>query len=176
MLPLPQIDGVIDYAHHPMRSARLDVVLCAKARFFLGCTSGLAFLSMVFGVPVAQANMIPVSTLGLRHTDISIPKMIWSEPLGRYLSFPEIFNSEIGGYFFTHQYHNDGLRVVENDEEDIRGLVLDILGVTDTPPLRAELTSELQRKYLALFRTGHYSHGAASRISERFLMRHRSLL
>src|SRR4029077_5857710 len=37
--PLLPIPGVVDYAHHPVRSARLDIVLCAKAKFFLGNSS-----------------------------------------------------------------------------------------------------------------------------------------
>ena len=36
MLPLPALEGVIDYAHHPFKSDRMDVVLCAKAKFFWG--------------------------------------------------------------------------------------------------------------------------------------------
>ena len=81
MTPLT-LPGVIDYAHHPLKSERLDIVLCAKTKFFLGCTSGISFVSMIFGVPVAQANMIPVQALAVCRNDLSIPKLLWSESQG----------------------------------------------------------------------------------------------
>jgi putative glycosyltransferase (TIGR04372 family) len=127
MTPLPKITGVIDYARHPVKSGRLDVVLCAKARFFLGCTSGLSFVSTTFGIPVAQANMIPVETLGIRHCDLSMPKLLWSESLKRHLRFGEIMNSKSGGYFFTHQYQQAGLRVEENSPDDILDLASEMM-------------------------------------------------
>ena len=176
MVALPPLEGVIDYARHPLKSDRMDVVLCAKAKFFLGCTSGLAFLSMIFGVPIAHANMIPVETLGLRHCDLSIPKLIWDERQKRYLHFDEILSSEIGGYFFTHQYEKAGLRVEENSPEDIKGLVHEILARIDGNHLESLDEKDLQTRYLALFKPGHYSYGAASKVGTAFLQQHRTLL
>lgn len=176
MTPLPVIDGVIDYACHPMKSERLDVVLCAKARFFLGCTSGLSFISTVFGVPVAQANMIPVEVLGVRHCDVSIPKLLWSESLGRHLHFNEIVGSYIGGYFFTHQYQQAGLRVEENSPEDVLDLASEMLDRLDGRFIESEEDAKLHASYLSLFKPGHYSYGANSRICLGFLRRHRNLL
>ena len=176
MTPLPVIPGVIDYARHPMKSERMDVVLCAKARFFLGCTSGLSFLSTIFGVPVAQANMIPVETLGIRHCDLSMPKLLWDESLGRYLRFDEIMNSKTGGYFFTHQYQQAGLRVEENCSEDILDLVSEMMDRLDGRFIETEEDSKLHEAYLSLFKSGHYSYGANSRVCLGFLRRHQALL
>lgn len=176
MTPLPAISGVIDYARHPMRSARLDIILCAKARFFLGCTSGLSFVSTAFGVPVAQANMIPVETLGVRPCDLSMPKLLWSESLGRYLPFDEIMRSKAGGYFFTHQYQRAGLRVEENTPEDILDLVSEMLDRLDGRFTETPTDSKLHTAYLSLFKPGHYAYDAISRVCLGFLRRHRDLL
>ncbi|MFA5158891.1 MAG: TIGR04372 family glycosyltransferase [Candidatus Omnitrophota bacterium] len=176
MTPLPSIPGVFDYAHYSGKSERLDVVLCALARFFLGNTSGLSLVSTVFGVPVAQANMVPVATLGVRHCDLSMPKLLWSESLGRHLRFDEILSSEIGGYFFSHQYRQAGIRVEENSPEDILDLTTEML---DRIAQRFIETSEdvrLQAAYFSLFKPGHYSYGSNSRICCGFLRRHRNLL
>ena len=176
MTPLPKIPGVIDYAHQPMKSERLDVVLCAKARFFLGCTSGLSFISTTFGVPVAHANMIPVEALGVRHCDLSMPKLLWSKSLGRYLRFDEIMNSKAGGYFFTHQYQQAALRVEENSPEDIVDLVSEMMDRIEGRFVETEADLRLHVAYLALFKPGHYSYGANSRLCLGFLRRHRDLL
>ena len=77
--PLHSIPQVIDYAHHPLRSERLDIILCARAKFILGNTSGIFIVGSVFGTPCALANMIPMPTLGFNAFDISIPKMYWRE-------------------------------------------------------------------------------------------------
>jgi putative glycosyltransferase (TIGR04372 family) len=154
----------------------MDVFLCAAARFFLGCTSGLSFLSTVFGVPVAQANMIPVETLGIRACDVSMPKLLWDLSLKRYLRFDEIMNAEAGGYFFTHQYRQANLRVDENSPQEILDLATEMLDrIAGCFQETAEDLS-LHEKYMAYFKPGHYSYGANSRICIGFLRRHRDLL
>lgn len=176
MTPLPALPGIIDYAHHPLKCARMDVFLCARARFFLGCTSGLAFLAGVFGVPVAHANMIPVETLGVRPGDLSIPMRVWSHERGRYLSYPELFGGPAGGYFFSQQYRDEGLEPRENDAEDILGLVREMLDRLDGVHRSTEEDEARQRRYLGLLEPRHYSWGAASRIAESFLARESDLL
>ena len=176
MTPLPKMPGVIDYAVHPLKSARMDVFLCAQARFFLGCTSGLAFLAATFGVPVAHANMIPVETLGIRHCDLSIPKLLWDTRLERYLSFPEVFEQGHSGYFFSQQYADAGIRVDENSADDILDLVVEMLSRLDGKHVETEEDSALQAAYKGLFRSGHYSWGATSRICTAYLRHHRGLL
>lgn len=176
MTPLPKMPGVIDYAVHPLKSARMDVLLCAQARFFLGCTSGLAFLAATFGVPVAHANMIPVETLGIRHCDLSIPKLLWDARLERYLSFPEVFELGHSGYFFSQQYADAEIRVDENSADDILGLVMEMLDRLDGRHVETDEGSALHADYIKLFRPGHYSWGATSRICTAFLVRHYELL
>ena len=175
MTPLPSIPGVIDYAHHSLKSERLDVVLCVQARFFLGCTSGLSFISTTFGVPVAHANMIPVEALGIRHCDLSMPKLLWSESQGRYLNFDEIMSSKAGGYYFTHQYQQAGIRVEENNPEDIMDLVIEMLDRLEGLFIETKEDAQLHEAYRSLFKPGHYSYGANSRLCLGFLRRHRNL-
>lgn len=172
---LPPMDGVIDYAHHSLKSERMDVVLCAKASFFLGCTSGLSFVSMIFGVPVAQANMIPVEALAIRHCDVSIPKLLWSLTHNRYLTFPEILSCPVGGYYFTNQYVDSGVRPVENLPDDILCLTDEILDRIENKFICTDDDCKLHDQYMSLLKPHHYSYGAASNISFGFLRRYRHL-
>lgn len=167
--------GLIDYARHPLKSDRMDVILCARARFFLGCTSGLAFLSMIFGVPIAHANMIPVDTLGFRYTDLSIPKLVWSESLQQYLTFQELFTSKSGSYILSQQYKDAGLRVDENSPEDILKMTKEMLDRLEGKWVESDEDKKLQTRYLSFLRPGHYSYQAASRISLAFLQDHPNL-
>lgn len=176
MTPLPAMPGVIDYALHPLKTDRMDVFLCAKARFFVGCTSGLAFLSSTFGVPVAHANMIPIETLGIRYCDLSIPKLLWSRRFDRYLGFKEIFDSPVGGYFFTQQYVDAEIDVYENSSEDILSLVVEMLELLNPTFVETDEGLALHQRYMSLFRFGHYSYGAASHVCIEFLRKHQLLL
>lgn len=175
MTPLPLMRGVIDYAHNALKSERMDVVLCAKAKFFLGCTSGLSFVSMVFGVPIAQANMIPVAALSVTKQDISIPKLLWSELESRYLSFNEILSSPVGDFYFTQQYNKYAIRVEENSSEDIYELTVEMLDRLEEKFIETNEDKKLHEKYLSFFKPGHYSYGAISHVCIAFLRRHQYL-
>lgn len=177
MVKLPNnLPGVIDYAHHPLKSDRLDVFLCAKAKFFLGCTSGLAFVSAVFGVPVAHANMIPVETLGLRPDDISIPKLLQKKSHHGYLGFEEIFSSKIGGFFFTYQYAETGIVPIENQADEIHLLVCEMLDRLEGKFVESLEDKQLHARYMSLFMPGHYSYDAASKVCLAFLRKYQYLL
>jgi putative glycosyltransferase (TIGR04372 family) len=176
MTQLETMPGVIDYAHHPLRSARLDVLLCARARFFLGNTSGLTLVSSAFGVPSALANLVPVSVQAFLPSDIGIPKLVRELRTGRPLSFADLLCSPMGDFRYSRLYRDAGIEAVENTPEEILELVvemLDRLEGTHEPVLEDEV---LQRRFMSLFRPGHYAYGTAARVGGAFLRRHRDLL
>ena len=120
--------------------------------------------------------MIPSSHLAFAPADLSILKLIWSERLGRYLTFPEIFSTPVANYEFAKLFTEDGLRVEENTEEDLLNVVKEMLdrvegSCSETPEERA-----FQKQFFSLLRPWHYGHGAAGRIGAGFLRRHRDLL
>ncbi len=176
MRPLPAIPHVVDYAHHRLKSARLDVVLCARARFILGNTSGISLVGTAFGTPCALANMMPVTALGVGPRDLSIPKLHRLAREGRYLRFDELFALPIAKAQYRHLYVDSGIEVEESSPEDIVGLVADMFDQLDGRADAVADGRELQRAFLALMRPDQYSFGAASNVGSRFLARHRDLV
>jgi putative glycosyltransferase (TIGR04372 family) len=126
MTPLPRMHGVIDYAHHPLKSQRLDVILCARARFMLATSSGIALVGSIFGVPCAISNLVPAADLWYGPRDISIPKPIWSERESRYLSLAEAMANPLGSYKYAKQFKDAGLAPRDNTPEDIWELVIEM--------------------------------------------------
>lgn len=171
--PMP---GVVDYAHHPLRSERYDVVLCAKARFFLGNTSGLALVSSAFGVPSALVNMIPMSALAPLPGDLSIPKLLVSKADSRVLTFREVLQEPAGDFRYAALYEVAEVRPVENDPEDIRDLVVEMLDRLAGCFADSVDDDVRQRRFTMLLRPGHYSYGAASRVGTVFLRKYEHLL
>jgi putative glycosyltransferase (TIGR04372 family) len=176
MTRLEPMPGVIDYAHHPLRCGRLDVVLCARAKFFLGNTSGLSLVSTVFGVPSALVNLIPLSTMPYLPGDLGIPKLLRRSRDGGLLTFTEILDSPLGNFRYARAYSDAGVEVVENSSEDILDLVTEMLDRIEGTFVSDPQDELLQLRFRALLRPGHYGYGAASRIGAAFLRKHSSLL
>jgi putative glycosyltransferase (TIGR04372 family) len=128
MKPLKQsIPQVIDYARSQFKSDWMDVFLCAKCRFFMGTNSGLCLVPPTFGVPCVLTNWTPIAVRPHIGQDLFIPKLYWSEPEERYLSFAEIIAPPIGYRQFVKDFDSTGVEVVDNTPEEINAVVLEML-------------------------------------------------
>lgn len=173
MKPLPSMPGVIDYAHHPMRSDWFDLYLCANAAFILGSASGPCQMATICGVPCATANQVPLA-VAYSHgpRDISIPKLFWARRLGRYLTFEELMNGPLGSARFTPQFEEAGVEVIENSPEDIRELALEMEDYVSGRVAYTPDDEDRQERLRRLFRPGHYCYGSTARIGRDFLRRY----
>ena len=176
MTPVRSMPGVIDYAHHPLRSDRLDVLLCARARFFLGNTSGIALVSSVFGVPSALANLVPLSVRAFLPGDIFIPKLLRDTRTQRLLSFPAAMESSVGDFRYSRLFAEAGIEVIENTPDEICDMAMEMLDRGDGRFSLDATDEKNQHAYDALFRPGHYAYGAASRVGTAFLRKYLALL
>ena len=176
MSRLVEMPQVIDYAHHPFKSARMDIILCAKAKFLLGNTSGICLISSIFGVPCALANMTLIPPLWFTKSDISIPKLIWLKQSDRYLQLSEIFNSEIANYQYAPLYYANGWQFVENSSFDICSLVCEMLDRLNGCFDIDQSDEENLHRIKSLFYPNHYTYGSAAEISVSFLRNHPELL
>ena len=176
MTPLPAMDKIIDYAHLSQRSPRLDILLCAAAKCFIGCSSGLAFVAIAFGVPCSMVNMAPMSGHAITWQDLGIPKLHYSGLECRVLRFDEVFASPLAGFRFTHQYEESNVRVLENDSDDILELTREMLDRASGNCIYSDEDELLQQRYRDLFRPGHYGYQSSARVSRAFLKKYRALL
>lgn len=176
MRRLPAMERTIDYAHHPQRADWLDVFLCARCLFFLGNTSGPYLMSSIFGVPVALANLLPLSAvLPFAQRDLGIPKLL-ADATGRPLPFGKIMDSPAGNFRFTSEYRRAGLTIIDNTPEEIRDLALEQLDRCRGAATYDDTDAFLQERFRHLFRPGHYAYGSLSRVGRDFLRAHRALL
>ncbi len=177
MKPLPPMERVIDYAHLHDRKDWMDVFLCASCRFFFGSSSGPSAMASVFGVPAGSVNHAPLSVvLPYGPDDVGIPKLLWSEKAGRFLTFKEIFRSPMGNFRYDHLYQREGVRAVENSAEDIRELVDEMLDRVEGRAVYTEEDERLQGCFKGLMTREHYSYGARSRVGRDFLRKYSALL
>jgi putative glycosyltransferase (TIGR04372 family) len=170
MRPLPELDGVIDYAHSPIRSGWLDVYLAASCRFWLGSNSGLYMLAQNFGTPVAMANLVPHSFRIWGPDDVVILKRCLAED-GRPLSFGESLRPEL---FHAADIERHGVQALDNSPEEIAELAREMLERTAGEAVYTAEDEERQHRYDAL--TPYYPYGISSRIGRDFLRRYEHLI
>lgn len=176
MTPLPTMERVIDYAHSAQRTARMDVILCASAKAFIGNTSGLFIVSTIFGVPVASVNFAPMSAMQYTFRDISIPKLLYSDKKKRLLTFQEVLDSPLANYRYASHFEAEHVRVIDNTEDEIANLVREMLERSTGSCEYTEEDENLQKAFFSLIKNGHYGYGSAARIGRDFLRKHKELL
>lgn len=175
MKQLPSMSQVIDYAHHPLRSARLDIILCARSKFIIGNSSGIFIVGSIFGVPSALANMIPFPTMGFLAQDIFIPKLFWLNQEKRHLNFKEIMSSPISTYRYASLYQQSNVTVEETSAEDILAMTIEMFDKLDGKWIATNEDKDNINQFMQLMTSKHYAYGACSSVSSSFLNNHRHL-
>jgi len=110
---LPNIPGVIDYAHFPEKSRLMDVFFLAKARFFIATTSGPIGVASSFGTPILWTNAPDVGKAVFHPKSLMIPKLIQNKGK-RVLGMSEILSSSLG---YTDSY----IERLKNYKENFEG-------------------------------------------------------
>jgi len=174
MPPLPDMEGVIDYAVSDWREDWIDVFLLARNRFFVGVPSGPNAVAHTFGVPIVEINRFPFNDWLANSNVISIFKLYRRVSDGGYLTIEEMTSPAIRSLFSKSDFDAKGIEIVDNSPEEIRDTVVEMMdrlqGVTE---YTAE-DDELQERFEAavdLFKVG-----VNIRIGRDYLNKHRSLL
>lgn len=170
---IPSMERVIDYANLNSKNNWIDIFLCAACKFFIGTSSGLCAVSHVFGVPVVSTNAAPMSMMfGYRSDDLSIPKLVWSYKYKRLLSFHEVFDSDISNFRFDNLFYEANVKVVDNDPEDIKQVVLEMMDSLEGNVIYTAEDEQLQSSYKSMMKSVHYSYGTVARIGKDFLRKY----
>jgi putative glycosyltransferase (TIGR04372 family) len=169
---------IIDYSLR-FRSDFMDVFLPANCRFFLGCASGLYFVSWAFGRPIAHTNLIPIGAGPFAIQDLYIPKLFKRKADGALVHFDDVMRMGLIGRGCLNSnketYDALGIEPVESNERDIAQLCKEMLNQTSgEKPCSADqvLQEQFCKKYLTwLGRPENLSKPAAG-----FLQKHSDLI
>jgi putative glycosyltransferase (TIGR04372 family) len=109
--------------------------------------------------------------------DIGIPKLYKASSSGYLLSFKEILDSPSGNFRSSSEFKAAGIELVNNSPEEIRDLAIEQFERSATQNFVYDDEDEnLQNRFRALFKPGHYMYGSASRVGRAFLKRYCHLL
>lgn len=176
MRPLPPMPQVIDYAHSELRSDWMDVFCCTQCHFLVGVTSGLHHVPSSFGVPCVLTNYVAMASRPAPKDDIYIPKLYWSVPEERYLSFAEAMSPPFGYTQSGNVLVSSGIRVVNNTPEEINEVVIEMLERLAGTLEYTQEDEHIQERFHALASMYNSYGSGSSRIGQIFLRRYAELL
>ncbi|UCD55362.1 MAG: TIGR04372 family glycosyltransferase [Candidatus Omnitrophota bacterium] len=159
---------IIDYAVKG-RTDFLDIYLGAKCRFFICDGSGASSIPMAFRRPIVWVNYVQLEFIpiwGIQ--DLFIPRKLWLRKERRFLTLSEIINSDIKR-FFSEQYEQLGIEVVENTPEEIRVVALEMDERLKGTYKTTGEDEELQRRFWSVYKERWPHRKILSRIGAEFL-------
>lgn len=171
---------IIDYANSKFKSQFLDIYLAAKCRFsIVGGGSGIGFASTLFDVPVGWVNVFPTSPGWWQKNNMFIPKLFKAKDSGRYITFAEMSDmgliTPISGTRDLDFFNENGLKIIENTDDEILGLCMEMLDLTKKNGSSSELT-KLQHEFKDKFFSENENNKDAANISSYFINKYSSLL
>jgi putative glycosyltransferase (TIGR04372 family) len=175
MTALPVAANVFDYCKSDDRSDWMDIFLCASARFFVGTSSGPAYVPTDFGVPCVHTNWWPPAQRPWHGRDIFIPKLYRKIDGGNLLTLSQSLREPFG-YCNSISYltKTQGVNVLDNSPEDIHAAVVEMLERLEDKITYDADDIKLREKAQYIYRSNNV-HGAAL-LARSFLRKQYSLL
>jgi len=171
---LPAMKNVIDYAHSPQKSPEMDIFLCGTCRFYIGTSSGPAFVPALYGVPSVITNWFPTGTRPLNSGDLFVPKLHWYEDEEEFAPFDESMSQPLGHIHALPVLAQLGLSLRSNLREELADVVEEMLDHLDGGAEYTAEDNQLQT-YFDVVALQARSFGNA-RIGRDFLRKYRRLL
>lgn len=122
MRRLPQMDRVIDYPFTSAKSELMDVYIISRCRLYIGMSSGIYEIAILFQRPIILTNMWSwLFPFPQKRGDLSLLKHLYSKSNGRYLSLREWLEEPFASHFFYTVGENYTFH--ENDSDELREVV-----------------------------------------------------
>ena len=130
---MPKINRLIDYAHSPKRTRRLDVFFAANSRFFVGTTSGLTNVVISLGTPCLLVNCISNYHQLWNQKVKFILKPIFDSKKNKILHLSEVLKNNFRWKIFNmHRLQQEGFYPQLNNAESITAAVLEMFEDLDS--------------------------------------------
>ena len=173
MKPVKPRQNLIDYAISPLKSPELDILICAKAKFFFGTNSGFSLIPPLFGTPCLLTNWSPIANPNWYPDDIFIPKTVLNRTTGEKLTFAELLGSLAGWSQFHRDFQTEWLVIDNTPAELIEALEEMLARIFDGAKPSAEDETRQKIFNSIVLENGGY---IGSRLSDNYLRKNAALL
>ncbi len=180
MSPLPKnilnLQKVIDYPKTSFHSQSMDVFLGATCRFFIGSSSGLLGIPLIFNVPLLLVNTIPICHSSFNKQDLVIFKLYRSKKTKKLIPFPEILNASYANHTTDNEFNEHDIELIENSPEELRDATIEMLNRLEGNQKYSKYEEKLQKKMLSLFKPNNFCYKTPVRFATSFLKKYSYLL
>lgn len=149
MQPLPPMRNVIDYAVSQNKSPETDLYILGAGRFYIGTSSGPAYVPPLFGIPCVLTNWAPSGQRPFNERDLYILKTYGEPQSGsselRPMKFSEFLSPPVG--YAASSERARSLEVLPNTPEEIREVVVEMLDRLDQGVVSRADADELQARF-----------------------------
>jgi putative glycosyltransferase (TIGR04372 family) len=162
MTPLRELRGVFDYANSEIKSAEMDLFLCAEARLFIGTTSGLTTAVQALGTPMLLVNCISNDCQFWHDRTDFMVRPVYDRRASRYLSLRETYRQPFQARLIdTSLLTHHGLEIHANQQQDITAAVTYKLNCLDGKLKSLREGGALLKRYRKAMRENPNNFGAA---------------
>lgn len=160
---------IIDYSSK-YRIDFLDIYLPAKCKFFVGTTSGLADLPIIFDVPRIGTNHLPVCEKPIGKNCIYIPKIIKKRDSGEGVPYCFFLNCENERKFYDgNKFEEMGFIIEDNSPRDILNVTIEMNDKLDNVFQYTDEEIILLKKGFEIFKPCNMSYNNKIPIGIKFL-------
>lgn len=173
--PIPEYMNVIDYSLSDLQNDKNDYLLLTGAKFVLGSSSGIMAIAGCQAIPILACNTVPLGgsrLWGIR--DMSLPKLYFSDSMGRFLHFKEVFGGDIANFNRCNFFSDRGVRLIENSSDEILQAVIEFTSNLNGNYFKQE--PYLSYKFNSFFSNKNYSFFSTSKISSYWLNKYADLI
>jgi putative glycosyltransferase (TIGR04372 family) len=144
---------IIDYAFNGMRTDFMDIYLGAKCSFCVTTGTGWDAVPLwLFRKPAVYTNFVPIGNLPTFSSNfIFISKKYVDITTNLELSLSQIFSRGVGFFYFSIEYQDQKIRLVENTPEELCDVVLEMEDRISGKFITDQIYFELQTKFFKLF-------------------------
>lgn len=129
MVPMSRLDGVIDYAHSSLKSARNDILLFAGCRFAVGTASGPLGVPPLFGRPMLATNY-PTVGLSQYWPNVRMLPIWFNDKSGKRITFSTLSKSR-ASWALNRRIVESEFEVVQNSSEDLLAGVQEMMQLSE---------------------------------------------
>ena len=173
MSPMPNLPNVFDYCHSAGRSDWMDMFLLACCRFFLGTSSGPAYVPPIYGVPTALTNWWPPAQRPWDTQAIFTPKLHRHMQTGTNLTLSQSLSEPFGYCNSVDQFRDSAqLEVKDSLPDDIRDATIEMIERLEGTVIYSAEDLDLRERAARIYEANSSAHGVGQ-LARDFLRRNR---
>ncbi|MEQ9560263.1 MAG: TIGR04372 family glycosyltransferase [Rhodospirillales bacterium] len=157
-------DGLIDYARSDLKSAFADIYICATCDFFIGMSSGMLAMPIVFQKPACFINCVNASAcLGYLPKTLATFKKVRRVADNGLVPLADLFRPPLNRNPSAASLAAEGVYLEDNSAQEILDTVVEFLRFDP------EWTSDLQTKAVEMLGPYCHAYDAAGSFSNTIL-------